>query len=572
MATLVQSKKWVPATEASPATVKHLQETVKVREPLARLMVQRGLNSYQEAYDFFNPRYEETWDPFRMEGMQRAVERVQKAIKDQEAILVFGDYDVDGTTAVALVYRYLSHLTSNLFHYIPDRFQEGYGLSYPGIDYALSNGVSLMVVLDCGIKGHEHLEYAKNQGLDAIVGDHHQPGDHLPPAHTILNPKKADCPYPYKELSGCGIGFKLVQGLYRYFPASPDPQDFLDFVAVSTAADIVEMKGENRVLAHHGLLKLNQQPNPAFEALKSVSGLEKALTIQDLVFKIGPRINAAGRVKHANNAVELLMAQQSSEAIERAKPVDNLNNERKQFDRNTQAEVLQRIETEQKLADRYTTVLFNQEWHKGVIGIVASSVMDHYFRPTILLTESNGLAVGSGRSVPGFNLYEALKQCSDLLNQFGGHEAAAGLSLPLDEVDAFAERFEEVVKQQIDPDLLIPTIDYDLHLSLSDIDWRFYRTVQRFGPFGPGNLPPVFMSDPVYLYQAPREVGQNHLKLQLLEEANGQVFDAIAFQQSHHAEHLQIDSPLAICYSIESNSFNGRTSLQLNVKDLKIHS
>lgn len=572
MATLVQSKKWVPAAEASTATVKHLQETLKVREPLARLMVQRGLNSYQEAYNFFNPRYEETWDPFRMEGMQRAVERVQRAIKDQEAILVFGDYDVDGTTAVALVYRYLSHLTSNLFHYIPDRFQEGYGLSYSGIDYGLANGVSLMVVLDCGIKGHEHLEYAKNQGLDAIVGDHHQPGDHLPPAHTILNPKKADCPYPYKELSGCGIGFKLVQGLYRYFPASPDPQDSLDFVAVSTAADIVEMKGENRILAHHGLHKLNQEPNPAFEALKSVSGLEKALTIQDLVFKIGPRINAAGRVKHANNAVELLMAEQSSEAIERAKPVDNLNNERKQFDRHTQAEVLQRIETEQKLADRYTTVLFNPEWHKGVIGIVASSVMDHYFRPTILLTESNGLAVGSGRSVPGFNLYEALNQCSDLLNQFGGHEAAAGLSLPLDNLDAFAERFEAVVKQQIDPDLLIPTVDYDLHLSLSDIDWRFYYTIQRFGPFGPGNLPPVFMSDPVYLYQTPREVGQNHLKLQLLEEANGQVFDAIAFQQSHHAEHLQIDSPLAICYSIEANSFNGRTNLQLNVKDLKIHS
>ncbi len=572
MVTMVQSKKWVPAPEAAPETVKHLRETLKVREPLARLMGQRGLNSYQEAYDFFNPRYEETWDPFRMEGMQQAVERIQKAIKDQEAILVFGDYDVDGTTAVALVYRYLSHLTSNLFHYIPDRFQEGYGLSYPGIDYGLSNGVSLMVVLDCGIKGHDHLKYAKHQGLDTIVGDHHQPGDHLPPAHTILNPKQDNCHYPYKELSGCGIGFKLVQGLQKYFPESPDPKDFLDFVAVSTAADIVEMKGENRILAHHGLQKLNQEPNPAFEALKSVSGLEKALTIQDLVFKIGPRINAAGRVKHANNAVELLMAKSSDTAVERAKPVDNLNNERKQFDRNTQTEVLERIGTEQELTDRYTTVLFNPEWHKGVIGIVASSVMDHYFRPTILLTESNGLAVGSGRSVPGFNLYEALKQCSDILDQFGGHEAAAGLSLQLDNVDAFADRFEEVVKQQIDPQLLIPTVDYDLHLSLSDIDWRFYYTIQRFGPFGPGNLPPVFMSDPVYLYQTPRAVGQKHLKLQLLEEANGQVFDAIAFQQSHHADYLQIDSPLAICYSIEANTFNGRTNLQLNIKDLKIPS
>ncbi len=565
----VHDKRWVPAPDPSSETVAHLQDTLQVREPLARLMSQRGLRTYEEAYAFFNPRYEDTWDPFRMKGMQQAVDRIRQAVEASEGILVFGDYDVDGTTAVALVYRYLSHLTNELYHYIPDRFREGYGLSYEGIDHGLAHQVSLMVVLDCGIKGHEHLAYAQKHGLSVIVCDHHQPGKTLPPAHTILNPKQAECAYPYKELSGCGIGFKLVQGLSTCFPSGPDPRDFLDFVAVSTAADIVEMKGENRVLAYHGLQKLNQSPNPAFHALKAVSGVEKALSIQDLVFKIGPRINAAGRVHHANNAVALLMANQPEEAMELAKPVDNLNNERRQFDRNTQKEVLSRIETDPALAEGYTTVLFNPEWHKGVIGIVASSVMEHYFRPTILLTESNGMAVGSGRSVPGFNLYQALQGCDDLLNQFGGHEAAAGLSLPLANVEAFRERFEEVVRSQIDPEHLIPTVAYDVPLSLKDVDWRFYHTVQRFGPFGPGNLPPVFMSQPVYLYQQPRAVGQNHLKLQVMEEANGAVFDAIAFQQSHKADHLQMAQPFAICYSIEANTYNGHTTLQLNIKDLK---
>lgn len=571
MATTVQAKQWIGAADPPPDTVRHLQETLQVREPLARLMGQRGLTTYEEAHTFFNPRYEDTWNPFRMKGMQAAVDRIHRAIIEQEAILVFGDYDVDGTTAVALVYRYLSHLTQHLFHYIPDRFREGYGLSYEGIHYAQAQQVGLLLVLDCGIKGHDYLSYAQEHGIDVIVGDHHQPGDTLPPAYTILNPKQQGCTYPYKELSGCGIGFKVVQALSTYFPEGPDPQDFLDFVAVSTAADIVEMKGENRVLAHHGLKQLNERPNPAFEALKSVSGLQKALTIQDLVFKIGPRINAAGRVRHANNAVALLMANHASEAIERAKPVDDLNNERRQFDRNTQTEVINRIETETGEADRYTTVLFNSEWHKGVIGIVASSVMEHFFRPTILLTESNGMAVGSGRSVPGFNLYEALKACEDLLHQFGGHEAAAGVSLQLDQVDAFAERFEEVVRQQIKPELLIPTVAYDLQLALADLDWRFYHTIQRFGPFGPGNLPPVFMSQPVYLYQQPRTVGHNHLKLQVQEPGCEAVFDAIAFQQAYHAAYLELNCPMAICYSIEANTFNGRTTLQLNIKDLKIN-
>lgn len=565
----IYEKRWEPAPEPDEQVVNDLKHSLNVRRSLVMLMAQRGIKSYKDAYEFFNPAYEATWNPFQMKGMEEAIKRIKDALYQQEPLLVFGDYDVDGTTAVALLNQYLKHLTSELYHYIPDRFQEGYGLSFDGIDYGVQKGATLMLVLDCGIKGHDYVAYANDNGVDVIIGDHHTPGETLPEAHTVLNPKQPDCPYPYKELSGCGIAFKLVQALSQSFQEAPDPRQFLDFVAVSTAADIVEMKGENRILAHLGLKQLNDAPNPAFEALKSVSGLDQALTIRDLVFKIGPRINAAGRVEHANNAVELLKANHASEALERAKPVDDLNTERRQFDRNTQSEVLHRIETEGDLANRYTTVLFNPEWHKGVIGIVASSVMEHYFRPTILLTESNGMAVGSGRSVPGFNLYGALKACSDLLHQFGGHMAAAGLSLPLDKVNAFAERFEEEVKNNIDPQLLVPTVYYDLGLSLEEIDWPFYRTLERFGPFGPGNLHPVFMSPEVYLAAPARPVGTDHLKLQVMEKPNGQVFDAIAFQQAHQAEKLNMEQSFAICYTLEANTFNGHTTLQLNIKDLK---
>ena len=565
----VSPKRWTAAPQPAEATTTHLQQTLGIRPALARLIAQRGLTTYEEAYAFFNPAYEATASPFRMQGMQQAVERISNALQQQEPILVFGDYDVDGTTAVAMLYRYLGHLTDQLYHYVPDRFEEGYGLSYEGIDYGLARGVSLMIVLDCGIKGHDYIAYASEHGMDVIIGDHHTPGEALPPAHTILNPKQQDCPYPYKELSGCGIGFKLIQALHQQYPQAPDPQDFLDFVAVSTAADIVEMKDENRVLACHGLQKLNDSPNPAFEALKEVSGLEKALTIQDLVFKIGPRINAAGRVTHASNAVELLMADDKAVAVEKAKPMNDDNAQRQQFDRSIRDEILERIEGDRELASRYTTVLFNENWHKGVIGIVASRVMEHYYRPTILFTESNGTAVGSGRSVPGFDMYEALEACSDLLYQFGGHVAAAGMTVQLDQVEAFAERFEQVVRDRIDPELLVPTVSYDLELNLKDIDWKWYRSLQRFAPFGPGNLEPVFMTAEVYLHALPRVVGNNHLKLQLKEEEAGEVFDAIAFSQGDQAEKLSMNQPFAICYQIEANTFNGRTTLQLNIKDLK---
>lgn len=561
-------KRWVPKPDPDESIVQALAESLQVNESLTKLMVQRSIQSFEDARQFFNPTLEATWDPFLMKDFKPAVYRIQQAIANEETILLYGDYDVDGTTAVAMVYSYLKNLTPKLLYYVPDRFKEGYGVSYQGINYATQQGVSLMIVLDCGIKAHEQIRYAQEQGIQSIICDHHLPDESVPEAYSVLNPKQPGCSYPYKELSGCGIGFKLIQGLEKVVTDAPPAGNYLDFVAVSSASDIVEITGENRILTHQGLKVINEAPNPAFEALIELSGLQTELTVTDLVFRIGPRINAAGRIAHAKNAVDLLVASNKEEALQRAQNINNQNTQRQQVDQTIRDEALKRIHEDEALQKSYTTVLYNEEWHKGVIGIVASRIMDHYYRPTILLTHSNGMAVGSGRSVPGFNLYEALQSCGDLLEQFGGHQGAAGLSLHPDNLQAFADRFEQVVRETIHPDHLVPAIEYDLEIPLGIISRSFVKSILRFGPFGPGNMKPVLVAKEVRLAYNPKIVGEHHLKL-ALQQRDSAVFDAIAFNQASFYDHVKDGKPFDICFTLEENTWNGKTRIQLNVKDIK---
>ena len=563
-------KRWIPKPAPDPGIVKALADSLNVKESLSTLIAQRSITNFEEAEAFFNPSLESTWDPFRMKGMEKAVKRIRAALQHEESVLVFGDYDVDGTTAVSMVYKYLKEMTGSIYCYVPDRFREGYGISPQGIDYGLEKGCTLMIVLDCGIKAVEQVAYANEKGLDTIICDHHTPGVDIPSAHAILNPKQEGCPYPYKELSGCGIGFKLLQAIEATITKAPEARNFIDFVAVSTASDIVQITGENRTLTYHGLKRLNENPNPAFSALIEMSGLKEEITVTDLVFRIGPRINAAGRVDHANNAVELLTTRNKDEALRKAQWVNKHNTQRQQFDQTIKAEALDLIDNDEILKNKTTTVLYNPEWHKGVIGIVASRLIEQYFRPTILLTRSNNLAVGSGRSVPGFSIYNALNSCADLLEQFGGHEGAAGLALKIENLTAFTERFESVVKDTIDPELLIPTLDYDLEIPFSTITPSFVKTIKRFAPFGPGNLNPVFVSRGIKAHTNPKVVGDDHLKL-LVKQENGPGIDAIAFNQASMHEAVMNGKLFDVCYTLEENTWNGKTRIQLNVKDIKVH-
>ncbi len=564
----VQNKKWVQKPLPNPETVDKLANELNISATLATLIAQKGLTTYEEAKTFFNPSLEVLPNPFQMHGMEKAVDRIQKAIKNQEPILIYGDYDVDGTTAVALIYTYLSSFYDKVNYYVPDRFKEGYGISYEGIDHAAKQGATLMIALDCGIKALEEVKYAQEQAIDVIICDHHTPGDELPAAYSILNPKQQSCNYPYKELSGCGIGYKLVTALYQKLKKGLQPQSLLDYVAISSAADIVPITGENRVLTYFGLEKINKGPAPSVQALLEISGAKTPIDVTDLVFKVGPRINAAGRIAHAHDAVELLISKTEEEAKEQVTSVNNNNQKRQHYDKGTHQQALEIIEKDEALQESYTTVLFNPEWHKGVIGIAASRLIENYFRPTILLTESNGLAVGSARSVPGFNLYEALKQCDDLLEQYGGHKAAAGLALKKENLEAFIERFEEVVKERIHPDQLIPVLEYDLELSLDEITPSFCRTIQRFGPFGPENMKPILYSKNAKNKYPPKVVGENHLKLFIGQEGGG--IDAIAFNMHDYLEHVQDGKPFDICYTIEENVWNGKVNVQLNIKDIKV--
>ena len=540
-------------------------------ESAASLLAQRGIADKRMAAHFFRPSLADLHDPFLMAGMLRAVERIEQALAENERIMVYGDYDVDGTTAVALVYGFLARFTGNLSFYIPDRYSEGYGISFQGIDKAEGEGVRLIIALDCGIKANDKVAYASERGIDFIICDHHLPGAELPKSVAVLDPKRADCPYPFKELSGCGIGFKLMQGFaQRNGIPFEDLESSLDLVAISTACDIVPVTGENRILSHFGLKQINDQPRHGVRAIMGMAGVKKRLGVGDLVFAIGPRINAAGRIEHGRQAVELLLAHDEKNAASAAALVDGNNSHRQELDRSITEEALACFDDDAWLREAWSTVVFSKNWHKGVVGIVASRLVERHYRPTVVLTESNGKAVGSARSVRGFDVYEAVSACSDLLEQFGGHMYAAGLTMPLENVQAFRERFEAAVRTMIQPEQRVPEEDVDLELRLDAIDDGLLRVVRHMAPYGPGNMRPVFLGRGVVDTGSARLVGEHHLKMRLAHSDDlRRSFDAIAFKQAHWLDLVKSGQPFSVLYAIEDHEWQGRVSTQLNIKDIK---
>lgn len=565
-------KRWVLKPQGDADAVTRLAAELRINRILVKLLVQRGITTYEEARQFFRPSLDMLHDPFLMKDMDKAINRINTAVENKEKVMVYGDYDVDGTTAVSLVYTFLKSLSGDIAHYIPDRYKEGYGISKQGIDFAKENGYSLIIALDCGIKSVDKIDYANSLGVDFIICDHHRPGAEIPNAVAVLDPKRNDCPYPYKELSGCGIGFKLVQAFAQQneMPFSQLEQ-YLDLVAISIAADIVPITGENRILAYYGLQRLNREPRPGIKAILELSGFKRdELTINDIVFTIAPRINAAGRIESGTKAVELLISCNEDLAGFLGDDINDQNNTRKNLDQLITDQALQQIEDNEDFKNRKSTVLYNPEWHKGVIGIVASRLTDRYYRPTIVLTKSNGMVSGSARSVKDFDVYNAIESCSDLLEQFGGHMYAAGLTMREENVDAFREKFEAIVSSTIEEKMLTREIEIDAELSLTDITGSFYNILKQFAPFGPGNLSPIFRSSGVRDNGRGRVVGNNHLKLTLMQEGNQPgVYDGIAFQLGHHHPMVEQQEAFDVVYHIEENNFNNRITLQLNIKDLK---
>jgi len=566
---------WNIKPQGTNEQVDHLSEILNIDKSLCNLLVQRGVTTFDEARTFFRPKMEELHDPFLMKDMDKAVTRLENAIKNKEKVMVYGDYDVDGTTSVALMYSFLRKVydEQKLTYYIPDRYNEGYGISFKGIDYAADNKFTLIVALDCGIKAVEKIEYARKKGIDFIICDHHTAGEHIPRAIAVLDPKQSDCKYPFKELSGCGVGFKLIQAFCQNNGIPLSELDYyLDIVTVSIASDIVPITGENRILAYFGLKRLSTKPCIGLKAIMNIAGIgEKPLTITDLVFKVGPRINAAGRIESGNEAVELLITDNEESAHAISHNINTYNSTRKDLDHNITQEALRMIEMNEELTDRKTTVLYNPYWHKGVIGIVASRLIDTYYRPTVILTESHGLASGSARSVPGFNLYDAIDACSDLLETFGGHKYAAGLTMKLENVRAFQEKFERIVSERILSEQMKPIIEIDAKLKFKEITPKFYRILKQFAPFGPENMSPVFVSESVSDLGTSRVVGatREHLKLDLVQEKVS--MSGIAFGMAYKWEQIPKDQPFDISYAIDENEFKGNTSLQLMVKDVKVN-
>lgn len=559
-------KRWTILT-ADVNSVDHLHSTLKINKSLCRILVQRGIDTYDKAKAFFNPELSMLHDPFLMKDMNKAVERIQKAFASKEKILVFGDYDVDGTTAVATVYQYLRDIyeLSLIDFYIPHRYREGYGVSLNGIEYAKENGFGLIIALDCGIKSVELISYAKSIGVDFIVCDHHLPDKTLPPAVAILNAKQSDCNYPYKELCGCGVGFKLISALSQTLKIdSSFHLKYLDLVATAIAADIVPMTGENRVLAFHGLRKINTDPAPGIKALIELGGIKKALTITNVVFVIAPRVNAAGRMDDARKAVQMFIERDEKKAKDLAEMLHSDNTDRKEADSSITIEALEILKTDPKFEGRKSSVVYQEHWHKGVVGIVASRLIEHHFRPTVVLTRNGDLVTGSARSVPGFNLYEAIYACRETLVAYGGHFAAAGLSMLPEKVDQFRELFDEIVSGSITEDLLIPDIRIDAILNLNDITNNFYQILQRMEPCGPENLFPVFLSRGVK-DKGSRLVKEEHIRFQL--EQNGKMITGIGFRMADKFASLQMSENIDIVYTIDENEWNGNKSLQLKVID-----
>jgi single-stranded-DNA-specific exonuclease len=563
-------KKWVIKPRGEKEQIEALAKQLNIHPILVNLLVQRGHSTYEKAKEFFRPELKMLHDPYLMKDMEKAIARIDKAIAGKEKIMVFGDYDVDGTTAVALVYTFLKKRYPLVDFYIPDRYKEGYGISNRGIEWADEQGISLIIALDCGIKSIDKIEYAKTFGIDFIICDHHRPGAELPDAVAVLDPKRNDCDYPFKELSGCGVGFKLIQAYVMAHKLEfSELEEYLDLVAISIAADIVPIVGENRILTYYGLKRLNSKPRPGIKAILDISGNSRELTVNDVVFTIAPRINAAGRIESGNQAVELLISEKPDEAMSHGEEINKKNTTRKNLNETITREAMTLIEQDTKFKDRKSTVLYNPKWHKGVIGIVASKLTDEFYRPTIILTKSNGVAAGSARSVKDFDIYNAIESCSDLLDQFGGHMYAAGLTMKEENIEAFKDRFEEIVCATIEDRMLIREIEIDDVISLGDINASFFNILKQFAPFGPGNMSPVFMSQEVYDRGDVRVVGNNHLKLSLIQkDQSRKVVDSIAFQLGKHFDRICGNESFHVCYHIEENTFNGRTNLQLNVKDI----
>jgi single-stranded-DNA-specific exonuclease len=557
--------------------IEHLIENLDVSLPIAKLLVDRNITTYDEAKRFFRPSIEELHNPFLMKNMDVAVKRIQKAILEGENILVYGDYDVDGTTAVALMYQYLYGFTDKIAYYIPDRYKEGYGISEQGVDFAIDNDFGLVIALDCGIKAVGKVKRAKKNNVDFIICDHHTPSDVLPDA-IILNPKQKDCNYPFKELCGCGVGFKLVQAINDAEALPFDNIDYLlDLVMVAVGADIVSVMGENRVMCQYGLDKLNTKPRIGFKSILELANKKPPLTVTDVVFTIAPRINAAGRIKSGNKAVELLLTDTVEDAERIGKEINEYNTLRRELDKDITIEALDQIKNDDWLINAKTTVVYNENWHKGVVGIVASRLTETYYRPTIVLTESNGKAVGSARSVKEFDVYQAIDKCSDLLIQFGGHKYAAGLTMEVEKIPAFKLKFDAVVqelitKEQQQHKLLIDSeIDFrDIFEAERNTIPKFYRILKQFAPFGPDNMKPLFVTKNVILADAPRILKEEHLKFICYQEEYADIkLDAIGFNLGHF-KNVILDQPFDIAYHIEENNWNGKSKLQLMIKDIKI--
>ena len=568
------NKKWIyqPPSQEQTEGAKALSKETGISPILCNLLLERGITSAAEAKRFFRPQLNELHDPFMMKDMDIAVNRLNEAMGRKERIMVYGDYDVDGTTAVALVYKFLQQFYSNIDYYIPDRYEEGYGVSEKGVDYAYETGVKLIIVLDCGIKAVDEIAYAKEKGIDFIICDHHVPDEVLPPAVAILNAKRPDATYPYEHLSGCGVGFKFMQAF-----AQNNGIDFhnltplLDLVAVSIASDIVPIMGENRVLAFHGLKQLNSNPRVGLKAIIDVCGLtEKEITVGDIVFKIGPRINASGRIQNGKEAVELLIEKDFSTALEKANQINQYNETRKDLDKAMTEEANKIVEELEDLSERHTIVIFNEAWHKGVIGIVASRLTEIYYRPAVVLTRTNDMATGSARSVSGFDVYKAIEHCRDLLENFGGHTYAAGLSMKAENVEEFTRRFEEYVSNHILPEQLSAVIDIDAEIDFRDITPKFHSDLKRFNPFGPDNHKPVFCTYKVYDYGTSKVVGreQEHIKLELVDNKSNNVMNGIAFGQSSQVRYIKTKQSFDICYTIEENTHK-RGEVQLQIEDIK---
>ena len=566
-------KRWLIRENADFEKVDKLSSLLNIDKKIANILVQRGVETYEQARVFFRPELSDLHDPFLMKDMDKAVKRLIEAIDNNESILIYGDYDVDGTTAVAVVYNYLLNFHNKLCYYVPDRYNEGYGISFQGIDYAEENNCSLVIAVDCGIKAIEKTKYANEKGIDLIICDHHNPGETLPEALAVLDPKRTDCDYPYKELSGAGVAFKLMQAFCTVRQEPPEIlYKNLDLVVVSIGSDIVPLTGENRILAYYGLQQLNTDPCPGLKSIINITGLiDKEIQVNDIVFKIGPRINAAGRMESGKTAVELLTTDNDKFAEKIGLEINVINSSRKELDHDITDQALKMISEDEISKSAYSTVVYSEDWHKGVIGIVASRLTETYYRPTVVFTKSNGMATGSARSVPGYNLYEAIESCSDLLENFGGHMYAAGLTLKMENLEPFRQRFEDFVKKTITPEQRIPVINADMEIEIKDITPKFYRLLKQFAPFGPENMTPTFVSKNVFDNGSAKLVGKtnDHLKLKVIQHlGDNRCVDGIGFNFGSFYEYIREYKAIDICYQIFENHFMNQTFLQILIKDI----